>query len=410
MGFPNMSKEVWMRLIMRDRNHLDFSCGARGLRVCWGMARARWIVPWADSETKPAIYHCIARVVDKRFAFLPEDKEQFRIYMRMMENFSGCRVLAYCVMCNHFHLLLEVTPKPKVVLTDEQLLKRLSALYSKAYVAMVSKELAEARKMAAEGRVAGGGDGGNGEAYVQRIHERYTYRMHDLSEFMKTLLQRFTRWHNRRAERCGNLWEETFKSVVVEDGVASKTVAAYIDLNPVRAGMVEDPAEYRWSSYGEAMGATGRSGAKAKAGLVRAVMADKGWEADARHWAGRVSREYRMLLLEEGKERSREVVTADGERDKQVLKKGMKPEKAVAEMDRLESGRNVEMQQMLRWRVRYFTDGAVIGSRAFVDSMFDQCRDRFGPKRKSGARKMRGRAAGVAGLLWSARDLRLGIN
>ena len=77
------------------------------------MPRVRWIVPWADSETKPAIYHCIARVVDKRFAFGPEDKEQFRMYLRMMENFSGCRVLAYCVMCNHFHLLLEVTPRPK---------------------------------------------------------------------------------------------------------------------------------------------------------------------------------------------------------------------------------------------------------------------------------------------------------
>jgi REP element-mobilizing transposase RayT len=83
------------------------------------MARARWIVPWADSETKPAIYHCIARVVDRRFAFSPDDKEQFRIYMRMMENFSGCRVLAYCMMCNHFHILLEVPPKPKALLTDE---------------------------------------------------------------------------------------------------------------------------------------------------------------------------------------------------------------------------------------------------------------------------------------------------
>jgi hypothetical protein len=38
------------------------------------------------------------------------------------------------------------------------------------------------------------------------------------------------------------------------------------------------------------------SGAKAKAGPVRAVMADKGWEAEARHWAGRVSREYRMIF------------------------------------------------------------------------------------------------------------------
>ena len=367
------------------------------------MARARWIVPWSDSETKPAIYHCIARVVERRFAFEADDKEQFRIYMRMMENFSGCRVLAYCVMCNHFHLLLEVPPRTKVPLTDGQLLQRLGALYSKAFVATVAKELAEARQVVAQGLAA------DGEGYVQRIHERFTYRMHDLSEFMKTLLQRFTRWHNRRTVRCGNLWEETFKSVVVEDGLASKTMAAYIDLNPVRAGMVQDPAEYRWSSYGEAMGATGRSGAKAKAGLVRAMMADKGWEADARHWAGRISREYRMILCDEGEEKTREVLNRQGERVTEVVRKGMKTEKAAAERERLTAGRDVALRQMLRWKVRYFTDGAAVGSRAFVDGLYAQSRERFGAKRKSGARKMRGKAAGAAAWLWSARDLRLGI-
>jgi len=46
------------------------------------------------------------------------------------------------------------------------------------------------------------------------------------------------------------LWEERYKSVIVESGEAARTIAAYIDLNPVRAGMVSDPAEYRWSSYG----------------------------------------------------------------------------------------------------------------------------------------------------------------
>jgi putative transposase len=367
------------------------------------MARARWIVPWADSATKPAIYHCIARVVDKRFAFTPDDKEQFRIHMRMMENFSGCRVLAYCVMCNHFHILLEVPPKAKTPLSDEQLLKRLGALYSKAFVANVAKELAAARKIVAEGRAR------DGEAYVRRIHERFTYRMNDLSEFMKTLLQRFTRWHNTRTKRRGNLWEETFKSVVVEDGLASKTMAAYIDLNPVRAGMVRDPAEYRWSSYGEAMGATGRSGAKAKAGLVRAIMADKGWEADARHWAGRVSREYRMILLEEGEEKTREVVNEEGERVTQVVRKGMSRRKVMEEEEAGGLKSALRLGRMLRWKVRYFTDGAAIGSRGFVDGLFEQCRDRFGPKRKTGARKMRGRAAGATDVLWSARDLRLGI-
>ena len=341
--------------------------------------------------------------MDKRFAFGPDDKEQFRIYMRMMENFSGCRVLAYCVMCNHFHLLLEVTPKPKAALTDEQLLKCLGALYPQAFVATVAKELAEARHVVAQGLAT------DGEAYVQRIHERFTYRMHDLSEFMKTLLQRFTRWHNHRTQRRGNLWEETFKSVVVEDGLASKTMAAYIDLNPVRAGMVQDPAEYRWSSYGEAMGATGRSGAKAKAGLVRAIMADRGWEAGARHWGGRVSKEYRMMLLEEGEEKTREVVNEQGESVTKVVRKGMATGKVAAELGQLATGRDVALRQMLRWRVRYFTDGAVIGSKEFVESLFTQCRERFGPKRKSGARKMRGRAAGAAERLWTARDLRLGI-
>ena len=375
------------------------------------MARARWIVPWADSETKPAIYHCMARVVDKRFAFGSDDKERFRMYLRMMENFSGCRVLAYCVMSNHFHVLLEVPPRPKAGLTDGELLKRLGGLYPKAFVAAVARELAEARQVVAEGRAR------DGEAYVQRIHERFTYRMHDLSEFMKTLLQRFTRWHNTRTKRRGNLWEETFKSVIVEDGLAARTMAAYIDLNPVRAGLAQDPAEYRWSGYGEAMGATGRSGAKAKAGLVRAWMAHKGWEADARKWSGKISKEYRLMLLAEGMEKTREVVDEKGKRVTEVVRRGIKPirrgEGTGDSLGGLEqvvpSTGHVALSRMLRWKLRYFTDGAVLGSRGFVDELFARCRDRFGPRRRSGARKLRGNAAGAAGLLWSARDLRRGV-
>jgi hypothetical protein len=65
---------------------------------------------------------------------------------------------------------------------------------------------------------------------------------------------------------------------------------------------------------------------------------------------------------------------------------------------------------MLRCRVRYFSDGAVLGSREFVDGVFRACRERFGEKRKSGARKLRGSAAAAAaGALWSVRDLKKGI-
>jgi hypothetical protein len=234
--------------------------------------------------------------------------------------------------------------------------------------------------------------------------------MHDLGEFMKTLLARFTRWFNRGHQRTGALWESRFKSVLVEEGITSRTMAAYIDLNPVRAGMVEDPALYRWSSYGEAMGGGAKgSGAKARAGLVRAIMAHKGYAADARHWAGAVSKEYRMILLAEGIEKLREEVDAEGKLQVKVLRKGMSREVAEKEKRRLERRRDLQMRQMLRYRVRYFTDGVAIGSRGFVDGVFKACRERFGARRTSGARRMRGAGAAAAGVIWSARDLKVRV-
>ena len=386
------------------------------------MPRARFIAPWKDSTEKPVIYHCISRVVDRRFAFEKDEKEKLRMCMRMYENFSGCRVLAYCFMSNHIHLLLEVPPMAAGGLSDTELLQRLRFIYNEAQVAEVAKRLAEYRKAGVGTGTAGVGTGtagvGTGTAGVgtagagaaaaaaKELHASFTYRMHDLSEFMKGFMQRFTQWFNRSHKRSGGLWEDVFKSVLVEDGMASRTMAAYIDLNPVRAGIAKDPADYRWSSYGEAMGGGPRGdGKKARAGLVRAIMAHKGYAADARHWAGNVSKEYRMILLDEGEEKLREVSGADGRLEVKVVRKGMKKEDVEAELALLERSRDVALGKMLRCRVRYFTDGAVLGSREFVDGVFRACRSRFSEKRKSGARKLRGRASAAAGSLWSARNL-----
>jgi putative transposase len=67
------------------------------------------------------------------------------------------------------------------------------------------------------------------------------------------------------------------------------------------------------------------------------------------------------------------------------------------------------MERMPRCLVRYFADGAVIGSRAFVNEAFEGARERFGPKRKDGARRLRGSGKPAAGVLWSMRDLRVKI-
>ena len=386
------------------RNLLD---PVSGLGSLPGMRRARWTIapPPEGVDARPVIYHCISRVVDRRFAFGQDEKEKLRTFMRMYENFSGNRVLSYCFMCNHIHLLVEITPRPAAGLTDEELLGRLKWIQTEAQVALVAKELAEARQVVAEGRAK------EGEAYVQAIHERFTWRMHDLSQFMQGFLQRYTQWHNGKTKRKGHLWEDRFKSVIVEDGVAAKTMAAYIDLNPVRAGMVKNPEEYRWSSYGEAIGGGAKgNGRKARAGLVRAMRAHKGVAADAAFWKDDVAIEYRKILLAGAGERVEERVEQSGAMKRIVKRKGLGKEQLDAEKQRLMEAEEKRMGElpfgrMLRCRVRYFTDGAVIGSREFVNAAFASARDRFGPKRKDGARKLRGDGSAAAGMLWSLRDL-----
>jgi REP element-mobilizing transposase RayT len=347
--------------------------------------------PWKDSAEKLSIYHCVSRVVDRRFVFGDGEREHFRMFMRMQEKFSGCRVLSYCIMSNHFHILLEVPPMPEGGVSDEELLKRLSATNNEAFVAVVARELAEAR---AEGR----------ETWVAEIHARFTYRMHDLSEFMKTLLQRFTRWFNRTHQRTGTLWEERFKSVIVESGVAARTMAAYIDLNPVRAGMADDPAEYRWSSYGESVGGGPKgNGRKSREGLVRACMSHNGAGFESEKWKD-VSRIYRRTMgLALGRRSGR------AELEKGVVHPQMNAAEALEAEDNGTALPDLKLAAMLRCRVRYFTDGAVIGGKVFVNEAFAAARERFTERRKDGARRMKGNGKAAAGVLWSARDLRVRV-
>jgi REP element-mobilizing transposase RayT len=334
-------------------------------------------------QGKPAIYHCISRVVDRRFVFGDAEREYFRMFMRMQENFTGCRVLTYCVMSNHFHVLLEVPPVPEGGISDDLLLKRLAALYSEAFVAGVAQELENARKEA-------------DEAMATEIHARFSYRMHDLSEFMKTLLQRFTRWFNREHDRRGTLWEERYKSVIVESGVAARTIAAYIDLNPVRAGMVSDPADYRWSGYGEAVGGGAKgNGKKARFGLILAVRNPEARDQTAMDSWKEVSRIYRRAMgLALGRKNSNYKLQTSSKRKISITKN---------EAEMLESQDNetvlpdLGMAGMLMKRVRYFTDGAVIGSKAFVNEAFAGARERFSDRRKDGARRMRGEWRGGEG-------------
>lgn len=242
------------------------------------MRMAKWLVKCANKQGEPAIYQCISRMVDRRFEFGDAEREHFRMFMRMQENFSGCRVLSYCVMTNHFHVLLEVPLVPEGGISDALLLKRLAVVYSEAFVDGVAQELDSARIESDEAMVTG-------------IHARFTYRMHDLSEFIKTMLQRFTRWFNREHNRRGTLWEERYKSVIVESGVATRTITAY--MTSIRYGRGWSPIRRitagahaaRWLAVGR------RGTKKAREGIVRACLSHNGACIEGEIWK-EVSRIY----------------------------------------------------------------------------------------------------------------------
>jgi hypothetical protein len=212
---------------------------------------------------------------------------------------------------------------------------------------------------------------------------------------MQEFKHKFSLWFNQRHDRCGIVWEERFKSLLVEgEGCgahgpsALAAVAAYIDLNPVRAGLVKDPAEYRWSSYGEAV--AGKP--QAREGLARCMgmgveapeeTGVRGSDGNAsNHWKA-VSRRYRVLLYVEGQERPGGL-TPGG---MQGARRGFSREEVQRVLD---AGGRLPLAVALRCRVRYFTEGVALGSQRYLEAFFAVRRELFGANRKSAARNMRG--------------------
>jgi REP-associated tyrosine transposase len=70
-----------------------------------------------------------------------------------------------------------------------------------------------------------------------------------VSTMMQSLGRRYVRYFNRKYRRSGTLWEGRFKASLVQSETYLLICQRYIELNPVRAGMVSDPADYVWSSY-----------------------------------------------------------------------------------------------------------------------------------------------------------------
>jgi len=282
-----------------------------------------------------------------------------------MERFSGIEILTYAIMGNHFHLLVRVPKREDFLRKFDQgdqsarearLFEHLKLLYSKAYLTQLTGELALMKKQEME------------DIYEKTI-QGYLDRLCSLKHFMKELKERFSRWFNKRHGRCGTLWQDRYRSVLVQDGEALQTMAAYIDLNPLRAGLVKDPKDYRWCGYSEAVVGSKR----ARVGICRVV------ESALDSWGKGASERYRRLLLCEGMERFEEKTNHKSRKRERVkTRRGFDREVVLK---KLKKGVLFSRGEILRSQVKYFSEGKVIGTKSYVEQMMKTKREWFGKER-----------------------------
>lgn len=334
-----------------------------------------------SSSHAVAYYHCVSRVVNREFVLGDAEKEQFIRFMRLYEKLYGLRVISYCVMSNHFHILVEVPQRPadEDLPDDKGLVAHVQACLGEGKATELAWELEHFRSQK------------NHEA-AEALRQRWFSRMWDISRYMKVLKQRFTQWFNGRHNRRGTLWEDRFKSVLVEGaGQALKTMSAYIDLNPVRANICDDPKDYRWCSYAEAVA----GGKRAREGYrfldSFEVTSDGSTVEGAKgKGVGDFLRRYRCYLFgipESQAVREEELAREEGGGEARVYRARIPREKAL---EVLKEGGKLKRSDYLRCRVRYFCDGAAIGSKGFIEQVFRESKDRFHEARATGARSLQG--------------------
>lgn len=268
----------------------------------------------------------MSRTVNGEWLFDDEAKGVFASHMWKVADFCGLQVLSFCVMSNHFHILVRVPDGSSVQVGDQELMRRYEVLHPG------DTPGDRARLLTYETIFREGGD------EAEQLRRFLLSRMHDVSWFMRLLKQRFSIWFNSNHRRFGTLWAERYKSVLVEGRRnALLATALYIELNPVRAGMVSHPKNYPHCSCAY----SSRGDERANAGILSTT---KGYLKDG---AG-VTEALQFYLKQIGK-------GSLGSSERAALKR------------RLEKGdASVALTDLVMVKNRMFTDSEVFGSEAFI--------------------------------------------
>ena len=275
-------------------------------------------------KDEPAVYHIMSRTALAGFVIGDVEKEYLLSIIKKISSAYFVEVYGFCIMDNHFHLLVQMNPGSDY--SDEEIRRRHKHYYDENG----KLELTEGQ--------------------IPYFRERWS----DLSGYVKDIKQTFSRYFNKRNNRKGYFWSERFKSLIAEKGETLINCLAYIDLNPVRAGIVDRPEEYRWSSLGYHMQTGNKDGF---------LSTDFGLREFALRGDDKRLSHYRLY----------------------VYRKGM-PETEIEQVKEFE----VTKYDRLRYRTRYFTDSGIIGSKAFVSNAYTAFKDYFDCRHDKQPRPIKG--------------------
>ncbi|MBL0715943.1 MAG: hypothetical protein JJV98_19835 [Desulfosarcina sp.] len=292
---------------------------------------ARMVIP--DEQ---AVYHVMSRTALDGVPMGAVEKDFLLGLIKRFSKLYFTEIMGFSLMGNHFHLLVKMISESDF--SDEAIRKRFKQLHGDDY-------------RFAEGQLP-----------------YFRLKLASLSEFVRDIKVNFARYYNRRHNRRGYFWGDRFKSVIVERGETLINCLAYIDLNPLRAGIVKQPEEYRWSSIGYHM-QTGNQD--------KFLSTDFGLkEFNVGSKTERVRR-YRKYMYEAGS-----ISRSDKGRARVIDPRVLYREKR--------KGFAITKASRLRYRTRYFTDSGIIGSKEFVSVNYQLFKHLFQSKHEKKPKPVKG--------------------
>ena len=274
-----------------------------------------------DTDTFMHVYNRIAGTrLDRPFD--PVAKTEFIHRLFKLAELYVIEIIAYQLMGNHFHLLVHI---PATHPSPEETCARFNRFYP--HKQPLTPDSPACTRLAPQ--------------------------LRDISLFMRDLQQSFTRWFNRTrpVRRKGHLWGDRFKNTVLEDGRAVWSCWKYIEMNPVRAGIVHSPANYRFCSFGAWSG----SGQHPFAEVVEQRLLPR----------------LRGLLQIQSLEDVRQALRIEFARV-QAQESGQRP--SAVDTAGADAAKKEPFTTQLDRRVRYWVDGLAIGSELFVRNTMSKVR------------------------------------